>query len=115
MDDARGDQKRVAGRNDVFLVADPDDVLALEDVLFVLDLVGVSRHLRAGREGEAPHREARRAIALVEQDALREALGGLDGLVLDRLAPTNDDVSGHVAPYETPSYRSFRRLNAFAL
>ncbi len=41
------------------------------------------RHLGARFEDEPSQREVRRAVFGADEDALREALGGRDGFVLD--------------------------------
>ncbi|MFT4883305.1 MAG: Zn-dependent protease/CBS domain-containing protein [Natronomonas sp.] len=75
--------KGIAHRDGVFLVVNADHVLAVEDVLFVFDVVGVFRYLGAGFEDEPADGEGRCAVFGADEDALFEALGGIDRLVVD--------------------------------
>jgi len=120
VDRSGGDVQRVARRNGVLLVTESDGVLAFQDVLFVFDVVGVFRHLGAGFEDEAPQREVRRAMFGADEDALRKALGGRDGFVLDVVVAADQRSVGfgfrfgHTRGYEPGEYepvgQSFNRF-----
>ena len=65
------------------LLVDSDLVFALDDELFVFDLVGVSGDACPWLEDEPSHIEIRRPILITQQDAFLEALGQLHGIVGD--------------------------------
>ena len=73
----------------MFRPVDTHRVLPGEDVLLVFDLVGVFRNPTTGGEREATDCEVGRAVGLVYQDALFDAVGGVDRLVLDVVGPSN--------------------------
>jgi len=88
------DQQAVTGADPVLAVGqvlvaagslDADDVLAGEHVLEVLDLVRVPGDGTPGVEGEPPECEVWCTVGFVDQYALLEAVGGVDGFVFDGL------------------------------
>ncbi len=122
------DVHRVAGTDGVLLALDSHDVLAVENVLFVFDFVGVFRDLAAGCEREPADCEVTTARCLADQNSLLEALGRADGLVLDILAAPDERRRAGVAhilalaprflktlPPVHPDMRRFRIGSAFGI